>query len=79
MFSFSTSISLGDVVLLMSVLGSIAYNYFAVVRRVDILEVHHQNLENDFEDLRRGRGLILEHWPPMVRKCFGYNRIRADG
>lgn len=52
--------------------ASIAYNYIAVVRRVDRIGYRQDATEKAVENMQRGRGLILEHWPPMVRRCFGY-------
>lgn len=69
---FSAQITLGDAVMVATLFASIAYNYIAVVRRVDRIGYRQDATEKAVEDMRRGRGLILEHWPPMVRRCFGY-------
>ena len=73
---FSTTISVGDAAVILGLLGSVVYNYFAVVRSVDKLKMKHDALHNDVSDLRRGRGLILggdSDWPDAVRRCFGFH------
>ena len=75
---FSGQITLGDAVMVATLCISIGYNYVAVVRRVDRLGLRQDALGEKIEDLRRGRGLILEHWPPMVRRCFGYSSEGAE-
>lgn len=70
-----TTFSVGDVAVILSIAGSVAYHYFAVVRRVDRLAGRHDNLATQVDELRHGRGLVLgptSDWPPMVRKCFGF-------
>lgn len=67
-----TTVSFGDLLVLAGFGVHVMYNYFGVVRRVDRVVLRHEGLEQKFEELRRGRGLILESFPPMVRRCFGY-------
>lgn len=74
---FSAQITLGDAVMVATLFVSIGYNYVAVVRRVDRVALLQDKLGEKVEDLRRGRGLILEHWPPMVRRCFGFDITAA--
>lgn len=78
--TISPTISIGDIVLVLGLFGTMAWNYFAVIRRQDRLSARHDlisqrvtNLDNRVEELRRGRGLILEHWPATVRRCFGFD------
>lgn len=59
------TISLGDVVVVLVAALSFSANYFLTQSRVTALEYK-------VDELRRGRGLILENFPPMVRRCFGY-------
>lgn len=46
-------------------LAHLVFFQFKQVRRIDTIEYQ-------VEELRKGRGLIMEHFPPMVRRCFGY-------
>lgn len=67
--------SVGDVAVILSIAGSVIYHYFSTVRRVDRLASRHDNLADQVDELRHGRGLVLgptSDWPPMVRKCFGF-------
>jgi hypothetical protein len=56
------TISLGDIVVVTVAVFSIGVNYARI-----------STIEYKFEELRRGRGLILDHFPPMVRRCFGFS------
>ena len=58
-------ISVGDILILIGFVGTILGNYFML--KALVREVNYK-----VEELRRGRGLILEHWPPSVQRCFGY-------
>ena len=60
------TVSLGDLVIACGMAAAAAANYFAVVNK-------QKATDWKVEELRRGRGLILEHWPPSVRRCFGYS------
>jgi hypothetical protein len=60
------TISLGDVILGVCMFVSVIANYFAVKYAI-------RDLDYRVEELRRGRGLILEHWPAPVRRCFGFD------
>lgn len=78
--TISPTISLGDIALIVGLLGTMVWNYFAIIRRQDRLNARHDllsnrvtNLDGKVEELRRGRGLILEHWPATVRRCFGFD------
>lgn len=75
--TFSNTITVGDLFAgLMMVCSAIAF-YFAGVRRVDAVVIKADVLEKSVEELRRGRGLILDgdsNWPDAVRRCFGYGR-----
>jgi hypothetical protein len=62
---FQTTVSLGDLVVCAVAIVSGAGTFFANKARVE-------SVEYKVEELRRGRGIILEHFPPMVRRCFGY-------
>lgn len=62
---FSLTISLGDVLVVGGMLAHLVFFQFKQVRRIDTIEYQ-------VEELRKGRGLIMEHFPPMVRRCFGY-------
>lgn len=67
--------TIGDIVAIAAMIGTVTFNYFSIVRRVDSIISRHSSLSTSVEDLRRGRGLILgpeSDWPPMVRRCFGY-------
>jgi hypothetical protein len=46
-------------------------NYFGTVARV-------KEVDWKIEELRRGRGLILRDWPPMVKRCFGYKPLTDE-
>lgn len=72
---FQTTVSLGDVVVLLGLAATVLTNYFGVVRRVDRISDRQKATDDKVEELRHGRGLVLgptSDWPPMVRKCFGY-------
>jgi hypothetical protein len=64
--TIDSHISIGDLVVIIGILGSIAANYFGVLNKI-------RATDWKVEELRRGRGLILEHWPHAVRRCFGYD------
>jgi hypothetical protein len=65
----SYSVSLGDLIVAGVAVGSVIYNYAVVQKRVD-------SISYNYEELRRGRGIIIEggDWPDTVRRCFGYGR-----
>ena len=66
------TISVGDVVAIVGMTAAAVGNYFAIASKIKATDWK-------VEELRRGRGLILDHWPPMVRRCFGYDhRVRSD-
>ena len=67
----STSISIGDIAIMVGLVGTAAANYFGVVNKIKAVDYK-------LEELRRGRGLILEHWPHAVRRCFGFNHVRDE-
>lgn len=78
--TISPTISIGDIVLVLGLCGTMAWNYFTVIRRQDRLAARHDllsqrvnNLDTRVDDLRRGRGLILEHWPAPFRRLFGFD------
>ena len=82
MLEFSNSVSIGDAAVVCGFIGSIGYNYYAVVRRVDRIANRQDNLETTVTDLRHGTGLVLPgNWPMPVRRCFGfgYDRGVDDG
>lgn len=68
------TVSMGDLVVAVVAVCSFAANYFVTQQRVTALEYK-------VEELRRGRGIILEHFPPMVRRCFGFmnSNTQSDG
>jgi hypothetical protein len=55
------TVSVGDMVVVVVAIFSMGVNYARI-----------NTIEYKVEELRRGRGIILEHFPPMVRRCFGY-------
>jgi hypothetical protein len=69
MFAFDNHVSLGDLVLFMGFIGGMIVNWFTLREKVN-------RIDYKLEELRRGRGLMLEHWPQMVRQCFGFDRDR---
>lgn len=72
---FQTTITIGDIAVIFGLAGTAATSYFGVIRRIDRLVGRHDNLANQVDELRHGRGLVLgptSDWPPMVRRCFGY-------
>ena len=63
--SIDPQVSLGDIIVVVGfVVGGLA-NYFMLSSKV-------REVLYKVEELRRGRGLILEHWPYAVQRCFGY-------
>lgn len=60
-----TEISVGDVAVVVGLAVTAAANYFGLQGKI-------KSVDYKVEELRRGRGLILEHFPPMVKRCFGY-------
>jgi hypothetical protein len=60
------TVSLGDMVVVVVAIFSIGVNY-----------AHINQIDYKVEELRRGRGIILEHFPPMVRRCFGYTTTQS--
>lgn len=84
--TISPTISLGDIALILGLAGTMIWNYVMIIRRQDGLNARHTllsqrvtNLDGKVEELRRGRGLILEHWPATVRRCFGFDANGAKG
>lgn len=76
---FNGEISIGDIVALLSFAVTLAYNYFAIWRKIDrvsarqtLIDTRVGNNETRFEDLRRGRGLILESWPQSMQRLMGF-------
>jgi hypothetical protein len=59
------TISVGDLCIFVGMCGAAVGNYFGTVNKV-------KEVKWMVEELRRGRGLILRDWPPMVKRCFGY-------
>lgn len=77
--SFSANITLGDVIALLGLAGTVAYNYFAIWRRIDrvsnrveLVDTRIKTTDEKFEDLRRGRGLIMESWPQAMQRVMGF-------
>lgn len=70
--SVNTNISLGDVLTLLTLVGVIIYNYYAIVRRIDRITERVKHNEDSIEDMRRGRGLILETWPIAMQRLMGF-------
>jgi hypothetical protein len=62
---FNTQISLGDIVLFAGFCIGGASSYFGTLNKIKATDYK-------IEELRRGRGLILEHWPHTVQRCFGW-------
>lgn len=60
-----TEISIGDLAVIVGLVGTALGNYFTTRNMTE-------RTDYKVEELRRGRGLILEHWPPAVQRCFGY-------
>lgn len=62
---FQTTVSAGDLIVALVSLCSALAVFFTMKSQV---------IATDYkvEELRRGRGLILEHWPQSVKRCFGY-------
>jgi hypothetical protein len=78
MAAFQATISLGELVTLLGIIGALITNYFSFIRRVDRMAVRHDTLATQVNELRHGRGLVLgsqSDWPPMVRRCFGFNKV----
>ena len=69
----SGTITWGDIAVIVGLLIGGTANFYAVKGMVSATDYK-------VEELRRGRGLILEHFPPMVRRCFGYgsSHYRSD-
>lgn len=65
MVGFQTTVSLGDLIVALVSLCTLVGLYYT--QRADIRQTDYK-----VEELRRGRGLILEHWPHMVQRCFGW-------
>jgi hypothetical protein len=76
--AFQATFSIGEVVTILGMVAAILANYFGVIRRLDRVVVRHDALVNQVNELRHGRGLVLgsqSDWPPMVRRCFGFNKV----
>jgi hypothetical protein len=69
---FSLTISLGDILVVGGMVGHLVFFQFNQVRRVDRLRSDHDSLKGVVVELKHGRGLVIESFPPMVRRCFGY-------
>lgn len=76
---FHFTISLGEVVQMTLLAGAIVAGYVRFVRKLDSLEDRTERTESTLDELRKGRGLILEHWPWRVRACFGFDRPNGGG
>lgn len=70
--TLTTNISVGDIAAIMMLAGTIAYNYYAIVRRMDRMSEKIKHNEDAYNDLRRGRGLILENWPQAMQRLMGF-------
>lgn len=70
--TINTTVSIGDLIAITLLLSTIAYNYYAIIRRLDRLQDQIKRNADSFEDLRRGRGLILESWPQAMQKVMGF-------
>lgn len=70
--TINTTVSIGDIIAIALLIGTIAYNYFAIIRRLDRISDKLKHTDQSFEDLRRGRGLILESWPQAMQKVMGF-------
>lgn len=68
----STTVSLGDLIVALISLCTLVGLYYA--QRFSIAQTDYK-----VEELRRGRGLILEHWPHMVQRCFGWRGSGSRG
>lgn len=69
------TVSVGEIAVILGLIGTVLANYFGVIRRIDLLAERHKNLDKQVDDIRHGRGLILgptSDWPNAVRRCFGY-------
>lgn len=63
--NISTQVSWGDIFVGLGLLAAMAQNYFGTQAAI-------KELRRDYEEVRRGRGLILEHFPHAVQRCFGF-------
>jgi hypothetical protein len=68
---FQTTVSVGDLIVAAVSLCSALGVFYAVKYQVIACDYK-------VEELRRGRGLILEHWPHTVQRCFGFVRGRPS-
>lgn len=71
-FSISSTISIGDIATVSLLVGTIIYNYYTIVRRVDRISERVNYNEKAIEDLKRGRGLIMESWPVAMQRLMGF-------
>lgn len=79
MLHYDNSITLGDVVALILLCAAMIAQYIALIRRLDSHANRIKNTEDDIYELKRGRGLVLEHWPFRVRQCFGFTHDDVNG
>lgn len=70
--TINTNVSIGDIIAIVLLLCTIAYNYYAIIRRLDRVSDRLKINESHYEDLRRGRGLILESWPQAMQRLMGF-------
>lgn len=70
--TINSNVSVGDIIAILLLVATIAYNYFAIIRRMDRMSDRLKYTEQHFEDLRRGRGLILESWPQAMQRLMGF-------
>lgn len=70
--TINSNVSVGDIIAIFMLLCTIAYNYYAIIRRLDRMTDRLKHTEQSFEDLRRGRGLIMESWPQAMQRLMGF-------
>lgn len=74
--TFSNTVTLGDILLLIGFIGSLFANYIWIIRRIDLIASRQTATDLRVEDLRHGRGLVIQggDWPDAVKRCFGFSR-----
>jgi hypothetical protein len=74
---FQPTFTFDGIAAIITLLAGGITGYYGIIRKVDRHETQIKHTQQDYEDLRRGRGLILgreSDWPDAVRRCFGYGR-----
>jgi hypothetical protein len=67
-----TEVSIGDIIVVVGMVGTVLYQYFGTVRQVDRIAERVKATDTKVEELRRGRGLIMESWPMGFQRCMGF-------